>query len=78
MIDTLLAILMGLPYLIVFTCICWWALVSTLWYLLLIPFWIGSIVGFTKKDLKYPLIGFAVSWFGSWVIALIAILTVKF
>lgn len=77
MIDAFFSILFGIPFLIAWTMILWWALVSHVWYLMLIPAYIGGGVSLYQKNPKWFLIGLATSWVGSWIIAFIAIFCVR-
>jgi hypothetical protein len=55
----------------------WLAIVSTLWYLVLIPFWICLGVGIYYKNFKIPLVGLALSFVFSLEIATIAVFFLK-
>ena len=75
--DAFFALLFGLPYMIVFLCMAWWYLVTEAWYLLLIPFYIGSIFGIARKDPRWLVIGLVVTWIGSWIVACILMCNTK-
>lgn len=76
--DTFCSILMAIPILIIFACTMWWAMVSVGWYLFLIPAYIGGGISLYRKNAKPLLIGLAVSWIGSWIIAFVSVFFIKF
>jgi hypothetical protein len=73
-IEAIMFVMMSLMW----TVVMWGALMATMWYVFLIPFAIGCVHGAYRKNWKYPLIGLAVSFFGSWVIAFISVFFIRF
>ena len=74
MIEAIMFVMMALMW----TVVMWGALMAAAWYVFLIPFAIGGAVGLYYKSWKFPLIGLAVSFVGSWVIAFISIFFIRF
>lgn len=67
-----------MEFVLVLIWLLWLSLVTNAWYVVLIPFWIGTAAGFYHKTFKYPVIGLVASFVLSWVIVIVAVLTARF
>lgn len=76
--DQLITLIMFVSSMLIWTIIMWSAIMSVMWYLALIPCLIGTGFGLYFKNWRYPLVGLAIGWFGSWVVALVSTFFVKF
>lgn len=67
-----------MEFVLVLAWILWLLLITNAWYVVLIPFWIGSAIGIYRKNFMIPLIGLGASFVLSWIIVIVAILTARF